>query len=153
MNTLDIARYIVRTYKQCSMGYNYTDDGLVELNTYTEDTLVDECLSFFSNDKIGMCGCGVSEDTDEVIRKLLTIRKEKYEDKISYEESIKRYESDLNIDMDDNNHYGLWQFMMYVLDNAGILEHGSGIGGSWLTKEGKMYLYLLDRRIELEERE
>ena len=34
-----------------------------------------------------------------------------------------------------------------------MLEHGSSIGGSWLTKEGKMYLTVLNAWREREDKE
>ena len=42
------------------------------------------------------------------------------------------------------------QFVLYMLDSAGFLEHGSGIWGAWLTDLGRMFLYVLNN-VELED--
>ena len=42
----------------------------------------------------------------------------------------------------DSPHY--WIFW-YWLDQAGLLEHGTGCAGSWLTQEGEDFLAALDR--------
>jgi hypothetical protein len=34
--------------------------------------------------------------------------------------------------------------LAYTLDAAEFTEHGSGIGGAWITSEGKMFLWLLE---------
>lgn len=39
---------------------------------------------------------------------------------------------------------GLLQFMAYILDDRGFTEHGSSIGGCWLTEKGEMFLTVLD---------
>ena len=91
-----------------------------------------------------MCGCGCPEDTHELIRKILIIRSEWQDKKISYEEVIKRYKDDLDLDNRNVNHYGALQFILYMLDAYGIVEHGSSIGGCWLTDLGERYLTVLN---------
>lgn len=41
---------------------------------------------------------------------------------------------------------GYKQFMWHALNDAGLLEHGSGVGGSWLTDEGEYLLKLLEEK-------
>lgn len=144
MTLLDIAKYIINTYPNSCIAYNYGEkiNGIEE---YGEEFLLEECMSFFNHEKINMCGCGIPENTYEVIRKLLTIRKEWQDNKLEYKYIEKRYANDLHLNMNNEDNYGMWQFMMYMLNEVGILEHGSGIGGSWLTKEGEMYLYVLNQ--------
>lgn len=55
-----------------------------------------------------------------------------------------RYKTELNIDDQDDIQWGLLQFMAYILDDRGFTEHGSSIGGCWLTEKGEMFLTVLD---------
>ena len=48
----------------------------------------------------------------------------------------------------DNN---LLLCLAYTLDAAELTEHGSSIGGAWLTEEGRMFLWLLEQNEELKE--
>jgi hypothetical protein len=45
---------------------------------------------------------------------------------------------------------GVEDMVLYALDGAGLIEHGGGIGGSWLTAKGRHYLSLM-RRYEWED--
>lgn len=149
----EISEYIVNKYSDCCMAVNnIVDNGCRE--DWYEEYLVDELISFFMYEKLNLCGCGAPEYTYETIRRLLTIRKEWQDNNnIKYEDVIKRYLEDLHIDNDDDMQYGMLQFMMYVLDDKGMLEHGSSIGGCWLTNEGKMLLDVLNEwhRLDFDE--
>ena len=41
--------------------------------------------------------------------------------------------------------------LAYTMDAAGFTEHGSSIGGAWISEEGEMFLWLLERDEELME--
>lgn len=43
--------------------------------------------------------------------------------------------------------------LVYTLDAAGFTEHGSSIGCAWPTKEGKMFLWLLEKDQDLKDGE
>ena len=38
----------------------------------------------------------------------------------------------------------------YAMDAAEFTEHGSSIGGAWITEEGEMFLWLLEQNKELD---
>lgn len=143
MRLSEIAEYVVKNNPDCCMAVNkavihgHRDD-------WYEESLIDELMNYFSYEVIDMCGCGNPESTYESIRRLLNIRNDWRVNKIKYEEVIERYEKELHVNRDDDIQWGLLQFMLYQLDSCGILEHGSSIGGSWLTKEGEMYLTVLN---------
>lgn len=154
MRLSEIAEFIVEKYPNCCMARNnLVDKGCRE--DWYEEYLIDGLMDFFSYEIIGMCGCGRPEDTNEVIRKVLNIRYDWSKDKLKYEEVEQRYSHDLEIDMENYIHYGLLQFVLYMLDSNKILEHGSSVGGSWLTELGEMYLTVLnawkDREGEIDE--
>lgn len=152
MKLSEIAEFIVKEYPgSCIACDNVVDSGCRE--EWYEEYLIDPLMDYFSFEVIDMCGCGVPENTNEVIRRVLNIRNEWSKDELKYEAVVKRYEQDLEIDTENEVHYGLLQFVLYMLDSHGMLEHGSSIGGSWLTKEGKMYLTVLNAWREREDQE
>ena len=109
-----------------------------------EEYLIDELIDFFSFEIMNMCGCGCPEDTHDVIRIVLNIRKDRFEKDIKYEEVQKRYKEELHLDTEDSLH---------MLDAKGIVEHGGGISSCWLTKLGRMYLTVLNAWHDREEKE
>lgn len=151
MRLSEIAEYVIEKYPDCCMACNNDVTKGCREDWY-EESLIDHLMDFFSYEILHLCGCGCPEDTYEIIRKILTIRFEWQSRKISYEEVIKRYKNDLGLDTKKNsNHYGALQFVMYILDHNGILEHGSSIGGCWLTSLGEMYLTVLNAWYDREE--
>lgn len=98
-----------------------------------------------------MCGCGNPEDTYEAIRRYLHIRKLWHKNKnITWDGVKEQYKTQLCIDVDNDIEHGVLQFMMYVLDHYDFTEHGSSIGGCWLTEKGEMLLTVLDAWHEME---
>jgi hypothetical protein len=79
---------------------------------------------------IGMCGCGNPEDAYELIRRVLDLAPFH-----QHPESVR----------DLIGHDGSYHLVLSLLTNAGLIEHGGGIGGSWLTGKGKHYRELLRR--------
>ena len=150
MKLSEIVEYIIEKYPNCCMSHN---NDVVKgcREKWYEESLVDPLMDFFSYELLHLCGCGTPEDTYEIIRKILTIRFEWQSRKTSYEEVIRRYKDDLKLDSNNSSHYGILQFVMYILDHNGILEHGSSIGGCWLTNLGEMYLTVLNAWYDREE--
>ena len=152
MKLSEIAEYIVKKYPDCCMVENHTVTNGCREDWY-EEHLIDPLMDFFSYEIIDMCGCGSPEDTLEMIRRLLHIRNNWHDgdnSKKSWEQKNEQYNIQLHINYEDEMNYGLLQFVMYMLDKCGILEHGSSIGGCWLTELGKMYLEVLDKWSEQE---
>lgn len=151
MKLSEIAEFVVEKYPDCCMASNNVVSKGCREDWY-EEYLIDELMSFFSYEIMDMCGCGCPEDTYELIRRVLNVRYDWYIDKIEYEEIKKRYKEDLHLDTEDTLHYGALQFVLYILDSSGILNHGSSIGGCWLTDLGKMYLTVLNAWHEQKEK-
>lgn len=107
-----------------------------------EESLIDPLIDYYSYDVLRVCGCGCPNDTLDVIRKYLHIRKE-WKD-LSYDEVQERYKTELHIDTEDYEQYGVFQFMAYEIDSLGFTDHGSSIGYCWLTERGEMFLTVLD---------
>lgn len=150
MRLSEIAEFVVENYPESCMAENKVVNKGCREDWY-EESLIDELMSFFSFDVMYMCSCGCPEDTYEIIRKILNIRNDWSTDKIKFDEIKKRYMEDLHIDANDSLHYGVLQFILYMLDEKEILEHGSSIGGCWITDLGKMYLTVLNAWHDREE--
>ena len=150
MRLSEIAEYIVEKYPDCCLASSRDFVKGCREDWY-EEFLIEPLMDFFSFELLHMCGCGCPEDTHGLIRRILIIRSEWQDKKISYEEVKMRYKNDLDLDNDNNNHYGALQFILYMLDEYEIVEHGSSIGGCWLTELGKMYLTVLNAWHDREE--
>ena len=143
MRLSEIAEYVVEHNQDCCMYYN---NNVVKgcREDWYEESLIEPLMDYYMFEELGLCGCGVPEGTYEAIRLYLQIRKNWYEDKIEYVEVNRRYLTDLHIDDADELQSGILQFMMYVLDDIGFTDHGSSIGGCWLTDDGERLLTVLN---------
>lgn len=152
MRLSEIAEFIVEHNQNCCMYYNNDVIKGCKEDWY-EEYLVKPLMDYYMYEELDLCGCGCPEDTYEVIRRYLHIRNDWYENKLQYDDVIAKYKTDLHINDDDLIQAGLLQFMMYVLDEKGFTEHGSGIGGCWLTDKGKRLLTVLDAWYDSENNE
>jgi hypothetical protein len=94
-------------------------------NTFKK-TIRDECLG-----KLGLCDCGTGSEYDVVL--FLLERSEK-----ALEKGLPGF-----YDPAPDAAAPWVEFGAKVLDAAGLLEHGTGIGCAWLTDEGKALLSFL----------
>ncbi len=145
----EISEYIIEKYPQSILSES-KDINIGCREDWYEEYLIDILMDYFTYEVIDICGCGNPEDTNEAIRLLLNIRYEWQEDKLEYDDVISRYLTDLHINNDDYIQWGILQYMMYKLNCCDILEHGSSVGGSWLTTLGKLYLIVLNKWHERE---
>lgn len=143
MKLSEIAEYVVEKYPDCCMSANNNIKRGCREEWY-EEYLIDLLMDFFAYEIVGMCGCGCPEDTQEVIRRILNILNDRDNEKIKYEAVRERYKTDLELNTSNNLDYGLLQFVLYILDDKEILEHGGSIGGCWVANLGKMYLTVLN---------
>lgn len=143
MRLSEIAENIVKYHPDCCMAKNYEIINGCREDWY-EESLIEPLMSYWMYEDLDLCGCGRPEYTYEVIRKFLYIRQDWRENKLEYTEVLNRYKRDLHVDGNDNNQFGLLQFMMYILDEHEFIEHGSSITGCWLTEKGEMLLVTLD---------
>ncbi|MFR2887914.1 MAG: hypothetical protein ACLTDM_06960 [Clostridium butyricum] len=110
-------------------------------------------------DELNFCGCGSPSDTLYVIKNVLKTHKNRHDrfDYADYSEKVNEYYDlykhefqkalNLNDEYCENDFYtneGVYQIVLNVLNNANLMEHGSSIGGSWLTKKGEEFLEALE---------
>ena len=115
-----------------------------------------EFINEFYFEKLNFCGCGSPCEVLYVIKNLLNVIKARCDRwnlpdcKTDYNLHKKEVTQCLNLKCDTSEagefsiNEGVIQCFLNVLNNCGVLEHGSGIGGSWLTDYGKQLLEYLN---------
>jgi hypothetical protein len=128
---------------------------------------IQEILHNFYFENLKFCGCGNPYLTLEFIKMLLNAiqQKEDNYNKEDFDRNRHKYyeEHQRNLisifefkDNSTDDQYfsdiqdGIVQFVLYYLDEVGVIEHGSSIGGAWLTKYGKEILKALNKCENLE---
>lgn len=137
----NIADYIIRNYDHSCLAFNGKESG----------DLRQDCEDFFYYEKLNWCGCGAPEDVKREILKYFSILEwwrdsDAHKDR-SYHEKCKRYREAFGVDNVYEN--PLLLALAYSMDAAGFTEHGSSIGGAWLTTEGEMFLFVLRNNDEI----
>lgn len=100
------------------------------------------------------CGCGAPTEVAAFILDLLSA----YDDRWRHDLSIMRPADRPALDRVWKEHTdavkkllpndGAQYFVLYVLTHWDVLEHGSSVGGSWLTDKGRDILHALERERE-----
>ena len=99
----------------------------------------------FYYEDLGFCGCGNPASILCTIKDFLNVIDAYFKDKIDYKEKERRLslallnDGDYEIEEIKVNR-GAELIILNVLNNCDVLEHGSGIGSSWLTLYGEEVL-------------
>lgn len=88
---------------------------------------------------VGLCGCGYFEATVGTIYEYLKHKKDYGGENYKWEEWHK-WEAEF---VEEHKEL-LYEFFRYILDNRGFTEHGTSIGGAWITDKGKRLVKLLE---------
>lgn len=133
MTLKEIADYCKENFPDSCLAYNYPE------NVSEGEYLLKELHDFFAFEIIGLCGCGSKEESEIDIRNLLRA--------CSEEPASPQRTKALQDYFGVNSIYdsSLLQFMVYILNHVDLLEHGIGIGGSWITEFGKMCLCIFEQ--------
>lgn len=89
-----------------------------------------EHLSRLIHGELDLCGCGNPEDAYNLIRDILAL--------------APFYDHPQKV-RDLIGNAGAHHIVLSLLNHARLIEHGGGIGGSWITPKGKHYLGLMQR--------
>ncbi|OXB94826.1 hypothetical protein [Parageobacillus galactosidasius] len=98
-----------------------------------------------------LCGCGSPDLRLKFIKGLLNLINDRYEQDLPYEEYKKRLAELFGFKENKEAKYyftgiqdGIVEFVLDQLNEAGLLEHGGSVGGSWLSDYGKEMLNILN---------
>lgn len=132
MTLKEITDYCKENFPDSCLAYNYPE------NVSEGEYLLKELHDFFAFEIIGLCGCGSKEASEVDIRNILRV--------CSEEPASPQRKKALQDYFGVNSIYdsSLLQFMVYILNHVDLLEHGTSIGGSWITEFGKMCLYTFE---------
>jgi hypothetical protein len=79
--------------------------------------------------ELGFCGCGLPEETIALLRDVLSV----------IESDEPNYKALLPL-LDHKKTPGLVYTYLYLLDDKGLTDHGSGVMACWLTDKGSELL-------------
>lgn len=90
------------------------------------------CHLYATLNKIPCCGCGNPEDAHRLIHQILSLAPLHTDD--SWQKARELIGSD-----------GAFQIVLSALNDANLMEHGTTVGGSWLTDRGKWFLWAVEQ--------
>ena len=139
MTLKEILEWVIKHYPDSCIACNARNESC----TYDDETfygrpIEDELFSFFAYELIGICGCGMPEKAMIQVRNYLRCVSDHF-DWDKREAEFQKYFGCTSVY--DNP---LLLFMAYILDEKELTEHGSGIGGAWISELGKMCLTVLE---------
>lgn len=134
----EIRDYVVTKYPECCLSINY--DGFKFEDVGFIPVLTEELSNFFWCEYMNLCGCGDPEQVQEVIKKYLNVVRDHFNEKEeSNRDSIMKQTFEVEYVYDNS----LLLFLAYVLDSYEFTNHGSSVGGAFITDLGRMYLDVL----------
>ncbi|MGL5711817.1 MAG: hypothetical protein ACRCX2_02255 [Paraclostridium sp.] len=115
---------------------------LKELNIYSEQELIEissKIIHKLQFDTMDFCSCGRSDEISFMIRDVLRAIENKRLnwDTMKFEDYYEIFNKELIETIGFDSNHIVFEFILHVLNSAGLLEHGSGVGGSWLTGYGE----------------
>lgn len=122
-------------------------------NKYPFDDYDEELYNYFRYEVLHWCGCGTPEEADKEVVKYLNLidipwKNESLPFNEKYSNSKKLCQEYFGCETIYDN--PLLLCLAYTMDAAGFSEHGSGIGGAWITGRGKIYRYAIQKHLEKE---
>ena len=147
---LKIAKYFVEI-KDCCMSWNYMDIDIEEEIKNNREKVISDIKDEFTY-LLGICGCGSPELVLEGIYNLLILIRDRYDttnNGLSKEETDKAYEKYKELIGLGNGREVNWTYLaiLYLLDDKGFTEHGTGIYGCWIDKLGEYYLKIFSDQV------
>lgn len=122
---------------------------LKELGIYSEEELKEIASKMILNlryEVMDFCGCGRPDEVSFMVRDILKAIDNKFNNfnKMSDKEVFDMFDKELKDILGFDSKNIVFEFILHVLNSADLLEHGSGVGGSWLTNYGEEILCAFD---------
>jgi hypothetical protein len=105
--------------------------------------------------RLGFCGCGDPDAALDLVLRVLSLVDARSSRRIDGGEPMDRVAARAALDeilKPETTPEGLYWSFWYMLDDKGLLEHGSMITGAWLTEDGEEVLRMLREWNEKERR-
>lgn len=127
--------YTLKCFPDSCFSRNWTNDWDKIWNT--NETIIKQAYKLFRYEILNWCGCGDVEGSDNTVMYFLKMCNCWGNERSQIMEEHFGVES-----IYDNM---LLLCLAYTMDAAELTEHGSGIGGAWLTDRGKIFLWVLEK--------
>ena len=106
----------------------------------------DNLSDFITIGLLGFCGCGMPEEALKWLRDCLADIQHRTE--VEWKQNPPIYQGRIHARMEPLPR-GVEYLLWYWMDKLQLIEHGGGVGGSWLTERGEHLLARL-QSIDLE---
>ena len=123
----------------------------MEFEQYEKEAMYAKKVQKMYFEDLRLCGCGSPDHRIKFIKSLLNLINDRHEQDLSYEEYNKRLVELFGFKETGNPKCyfndisdGIVEFVLDQFNEAGLLEHGSSVGGSWLSNYGKEMLEILN---------
>lgn len=137
MNLQEIAEWVIKEHPDSLFSSNYSD-----FYKHMENwELTKELRDFFCGEIIGMCRCGIPEETYSTITSYLDLINKRTNKDLDFDKFSVELKKLFGCEYISDN--GLLQFMAYILDDKGFTDHGSSINACCITNIGEMLLFVL----------
>lgn len=150
-----IVNYLTKCFPDSCFAYNYANCK----SAFYED-INRELYKYFRYEVLNWCGCGSPEEADKQVVKYLNLIdipwRDKYDNALEnlkdfdrkhaeYKKLCKEY---FGVESIYDN--PLLLCLAYSVDAARFSDHGSSIGGAWITDRGRIYRYAIMKHLEYE---
>lgn len=153
-----IANYLTKCFPDSCFAHNYANCK----SAFYED-INRELYAYFRYEVLNWCGCGAPEEADKQVVRYLNLIDKGEEPHVSFTENYnewcrffdnrrKQHKELCKKYFDCETIYDnpLLLCLAYTMDAAEFSEHGTSIGGAWITDRGKIYRYAIMKHLEAE---
>ena len=105
-----------------------------------DKAMAKKCIEEFWIDEIRFCDCGSPGNTLKLIKQILNLIYKRYDKEEYVDYNYDNFKEDIhNLFQCKSSEMSMeiYYIIAYLLDSVDVLEHGSSIGGSWLSSSGK----------------
>lgn len=132
-----LVKYMLEVFSDSCFSTNYGKNNDFR---WSDELIIKNAYDVFRYEVLGWCGCGDVKGSDDTVRYFLTAMN-------GWDNRSDILEIHFGVTSVYNN--PLLLCLAYTMDAAEFTEHGTGIGGAWLSDRGKIYLWLLNKMKEI----
>lgn len=132
-----LVKYMLEAFSDSCFSINYGKNNNCR---WSDELIIVNAYKVFRYEVLGWCGCGDVKGSDDTVRYFLTAMN-------GWDNRSDILEIHFGVTSVYNN--PLLLCLAYTMDAAEFTEHGTGIGGAWLSDRGKIYLWVLNKMKEI----
>lgn len=104
-------------------------------------------IDYYQYEVMNFCGCGCPEMILKIVQLVLKTQERFHTDKnYGYYDCVETYTKELHLESSVESRMNeiIIEFFLKSLDSCDLLDHGSGVSGSWLSSKGDNFLFALN---------